>query len=167
MDTPAEEIAETVVTAGLDGVQLHAPGPGALAVRRALSDRTEGDEAALFKVIQTVPVPADGADATLLREVARSAAGADWLLFDTSVAGQTGGTGTPFDWAVARQAAENGKFLVAGGLNPHNVAEALAVSGASGVDVSSGVESAPGVKDPAALRALFAAVDRAVEGRRR
>jgi phosphoribosylanthranilate isomerase len=67
---------------------------------------------------------------------------------------------------VARQAAGQRKFLVAGGLNPYNVAGALTVSGAFGADVSSGVENAPGVKDPAALRALFAAVAQVVEGRR-
>jgi phosphoribosylanthranilate isomerase len=170
LDTPAEEIAETVVAAGLNGVQLHAPLPGALSVRMALSDRLQGDKAAELEVIQTVSVPAGGTDATRLREAALSARGAYALLFDTSVGGQVGGTGTPFDWGLVGQVVGDIKLykqtLIAGGINPQNVAEALTVSGAFGVDVSSGVESSPGVKDPVALRALFEAVESVSEGRR-
>jgi phosphoribosylanthranilate isomerase len=77
-------------------------------------------------------------------------------LLDTAVAGLHGGTGTAFDWRLA--AGLGRRVVVAGGLSPQNVAEAVAVSGAWGVDVASGVESAPGVKDPAAMQRFVEAV---------
>jgi phosphoribosylanthranilate isomerase len=80
-------------------------------------------------------------------------------LFDTRSAGRFGGTGTPFPWHLAREAAGDIPFLVAGGIGPSNAAEAVAASGAIGVDVSSGLESSPGVKDPDLLRALFATLE--------
>ena len=151
VDASAEEIADAVVVADLDAVQLHAPRPGAAAVRAALGERARD-----ILVIQTVAVPAAS-----LRK------GADLLLFDTSSGGRSGGTGVTFPWDLAREAGAGLPFLVAGGLGPQNVAQALAASGAFGADVSSGVESAPGVKDHAALRALFAALEEPSEGRGR
>ncbi|MDE1172176.1 MAG: phosphoribosylanthranilate isomerase [Parvibaculaceae bacterium] len=68
-----------------------------------------------------------------------------------------GGNGLAFDWGLisARRIEED--WLLAGGLTPENVAEAIRVTGAPGVDVSSGVESAPGVKDPALIAAFVRA----------
>ncbi len=77
------------------------------------------------------------------------------FLLDTFAAGQAGGTGQTFDWSLARQAAAADlKFLLAGGLNPENVREAIEATAPWGIDVSSGVESAPGIKDPAKLRSF-------------
>ena len=137
-------------------MQLHGPRPGAEAVRAAL-----GGRASEVLIIQAVPVPDSGADPEgLFASVAATRQGADLLLFDTRSAGRFGGTGTPFPWHLAREAAGDIPFLVAGGIGPSNAAEALAASGAIGVDVSSGVESSPGVKDPDLLRALFATIGR-------
>ena len=75
---------------------------------------------------------------------------ADMLLFDAKApvgAARQGGHGAAFDWQLLRGRKFSRPWLLAGGLHPGNVARALAVSGAPGVDVSSGVESAPGVKD--------------------
>ena len=69
-----------------------------------------------------------------------------------------GGTGKTFDWSVAREAARFGPILVAGGLKPENVAAAIRASKPYGVDVASGAESSPGIKDAAKMRAFFAAV---------
>lgn len=81
------------------------------------------------------------------------------ILLDTKVAGQHGGTGVAFDWTLARTAQEFGQpIILAGGLNPENVAEAIRVAQPCAVDVSSGVEREPGRKDPEKLRALFAAI---------
>jgi len=161
VNATAGEIAVAVATAGLDAVQLHSPLPGAAAVRAAL-----GDRAAEVLMIQAVPVSADGIVEAGLRATAMAAgAGADLLLLDTRSDRRFGGTGTPFPWGLAREAAQGSRFLVAGGLGPQNVAQALAVSGAFGADVSSGVETSPGVKDPDALRALFAALEEPLEGR--
>jgi phosphoribosylanthranilate isomerase len=159
VDEAADEIAETVTAAGLNGAQLHSLRPGAVSVRKALR-AAPGDKTVDVIVIQVVPVAARGADPEELREAVASAGeGADLLLFDTHAGGRSGGTGVAFPWHLARAAAGGKPFLVAGGLGPHNAAEAAGVSGAWGLDVSSGVESAPGVKDPDALRALFAAFE--------
>jgi phosphoribosylanthranilate isomerase len=69
-----------------------------------------------------------------------------------------GGTGRVVPWQVVGEAAAGMRFLLAGGINPQNAAQALAASGAWGLDVSSGVEKAPGIKDPVAMRALMATV---------
>jgi len=79
-----------------------------------------------------------------------------WLL-DSFVAGTLGGTGAIFNWELARKAgALNHRILLAGGLTPENVAEAVKQVQPYGVDVSSGVESKPGQKDPRKLREFIA-----------
>jgi phosphoribosylanthranilate isomerase len=72
-----------------------------------------------------------------------------------------GGTGCLADWKLAKRAAEEVPILLAGGLTPENVAEAILTVRPYAVDVSSGVESRPGKKDPAKLRSFFAQVGRA------
>jgi phosphoribosylanthranilate isomerase len=66
-----------------------------------------------------------------------------------------GGNGLPFDWSLLSES--DGGFMLSGGLNPANVAEALRVTRAPMVDVSSGVESAPGIKDPELIRKFIEA----------
>jgi len=73
----------------------------------------------------------------------------------------SGGTGRLFDWELARDASDYGTIILAGGLNPGNVGRAIQQVRPYAVDVASGVESAPGQKDPALLRAFFAAVQEA------
>jgi phosphoribosylanthranilate isomerase len=68
-----------------------------------------------------------------------------------------GGNGLSFDWRLVAGRRWPVPWMLAGGLTPDNVAEAIAMTGAAQVDVSSGVESAPGVKDPAHIRAFIAA----------
>jgi len=70
-----------------------------------------------------------------------------------------GGSGHTFDWAVARPAAKIGPIILAGGLTAENVAQAIRTAHPAAVDVASGVESAPGHKDPRKLRAFLDAVD--------
>jgi len=80
-----------------------------------------------------------------------------WLL-DAWSPGQRGGTGATFNWALAVEAAQHGRpIFLAGGLTPANVVEAIRVVRPFGVDVSSGVESAPGRKDIARMQAFVAA----------
>ena len=78
-------------------------------------------------------------------------------LLDACVEGKYGGTGRSFDWRLAAAARRHGRIIVAGGLTPENVAEAVRVARPYGVDASSGVESAPGVKDRAKMAAFVAA----------
>lgn len=95
-----------------------------------------------------------------LAAVADYSAVCDWLLLDAKPpkdATRPGGNGESFDWAIIDGFAPGKPWLLSGGLTPANVAEALARTGAPGVDVSSGVESAPGVKDVGAIRGFVAA----------
>jgi phosphoribosylanthranilate isomerase len=86
---------------------------------------------------------------------------ADVILLDGFARGLYGGTGRTLDWKLARAAGRYGRMILAGGLAPENVAEAIRVAQPYAVDVASGVEARPGRKDPARLRAFFAAVDSA------
>ena len=74
------------------------------------------------------------------------------FLLDTEVHGEHGGTGKSFDWKLANRANQYGPIVLAGGLSPENVEEAVRQAQPSGVDVCSGVERHPGVKDHARLR---------------
>jgi phosphoribosylanthranilate isomerase len=88
---------------------------------------------------------------------------ADGILLDGFTRGLHGGTGRTLDWNLARVARRYGRIILAGGLTPENIAEAIRVAEPYAVDVASGVEARPGRKDPARLRALFAAVESARE----
>jgi len=83
------------------------------------------------------------------------------FLFDAAKSGEYGGTGQRTDWAIARRAAKTHRIILAGGLTPENVAEAILTVRPYVVDVASGVESRPGKKDRAKLRAFFSEVSRA------
>jgi phosphoribosylanthranilate isomerase len=89
-------------------------------------------------------------------DLPRQSDGADGFLLDApaSSGGLPGGNARTFDWSLLRAWRSPVPWLLAGGLTPQNVAEALAISGAPGVDVSSGVETAPGRKAPAFIRAF-------------
>lgn len=96
-----------------------------------------------------------------LAAAAAFASSCDYLLLDAKPprdATRPGGNGLPFDWSILDGFEPGRPWLLSGGLTPANVAEALKATRAPGVDVSSGVESAPGVKDEAAIRAFVAAV---------
>src|SRR5271155_4802000 len=93
--------------------------------------------------------------------VARYPAAAFLLDGAPSNGGPRGGTGRTFDWSVARRAADYGPIVLAGGLTPDNVAQAIRAAHPAAVDVASGVERAPGRKDPRKLRAFLDAVDSA------
>ena len=107
-------------------------------------------------VMKVIPVET----AADLASVAGYAAVADQILFDAKApkdATRPGGLGTPFDWHLLQNLKLAVPFIVSGGINADNVAEAARITGASGVDVSSGVESAPGKKDIALIRAFIKA----------
>ena len=94
---------------------------------------------------------------TSVAEEARRYGGAH-LLLDAKVRGKVGGTGKTFDWRLAADVAREREIFLAGGLTPDNVAEAVRTVSPWGVDVASGVESAPGRKDPSKVAAFVAAV---------
>lgn len=83
---------------------------------------------------------------------------ADWLLFDAKPpkdATRPGGNAVAFDWTLMKTYVGKTPWLLAGGLAPANVVEAIRTSGAGAVDVASGVETRPGVKSPAKIRAFL------------
>ena len=107
-------------------------------------------------VMKAVPV-ATSADLAVL---AGYAAVPDRILFDARApndATRPGGLGAPFDWHLLENLDLKLPYMVSGGLHADNVTEAVRVTGAGGVDVSSGVESAPGVKDPELIKAFIRA----------
>jgi phosphoribosylanthranilate isomerase len=147
-----KEIAALAVELGLDVVQLHAdPTPRDV---EHLRNSWGGIVWAALRVGQDgLPT---GADA-LFRA-------ADAVVLDARAPGRLGGTGVPLDWPGLRAAVEGarrwGRLVLAGGLTPENVAEAVAALAPEVVDVSSGVEQAPGVKDHARMRAFALAARR-------
>jgi phosphoribosylanthranilate isomerase len=143
---PVHVIAALAGALRLDGVQLH-------------GDEQPGevkDLARRFRVIKAFAVEPRFKLATLARYKAASA-----FLLDGFRDGLYGGTGRTADWRVARQARRYGRIIVAGGLRPDNVAQAIAEAQPFGIDVASGVEARPGKKDPRALRELMRAVEAA------
>jgi phosphoribosylanthranilate isomerase len=97
-------------------------------------------------------------DQSSLEQMQRYQGSVRAFLLDTHTSGQKGGTGESFNWSLARQAQEYGPIVLAGGLQPENVAAAIREASPLAVDVASGVEASPGKKDPAKLRAFFQAV---------
>jgi phosphoribosylanthranilate isomerase len=94
---------------------------------------------------------------------------ADRLIFDAQAprdATRPGGLGRPFEWPLLKNLDPRAPFMLSGGLDPDNVAEAIAITRAGGVDVSSGVERAPGEKDPDRIRAFIRSARGATGGRR-
>jgi phosphoribosylanthranilate isomerase len=136
-DHAPERVVEIVRQAGLVGAQLH--GHETIEATRYVRER-------LPVVIKAFP----GGDPELRHAPDYSA---DIVLLDSA----SPGSGRVFDWSLAEGAPSGLRLMLAGGLNPENVAEAIAKVRPWGVDVSSGVESAPGVKDPRLVRTFIKA----------
>ena len=151
-----DEIIDAVAITGVDTVQLH--GGVKLELARKLSARMPG-----LGVIQTLSWQVEGgaaAEHAAERDLELVAAAPEGyrLLVDSKVGAATGGTGVRFDWARAQQLLtrhEGLRVIVAGGLRPENVAEAVRTLRPWGVDVASGVELRAGVKDRAKVEALI------------
>lgn len=157
----ADEIANVAEEAGLNAVQLH--GGVNLMLVRQLHERFDGR----VKLIQTVhwQVDSNGANGAAVAEQLKEIAACglvDRVLIDSKTSSASGGTGVSFDWTAARATlAEAGaglKLIVAGGLRPENISEAICRLEPWGVDVASGVEQSPGRKSPERLAAFIRAV---------
>ena len=148
VNTPASEVNRVAAQCQLDCVQL------------------SGDESWDYvrsiraQVIRAIRVRHEqaGPELTAIIESGLASGAAEFLcLLDCHVEGSYGGTGRAFDWAVARQVAQRYPVILAGGLTPDNVAEAVRSARPWGVDVSSGVET-NGIKDVSKIRAFIEAV---------
>lgn len=143
---PADSLIESVLAAvPLAMIQLHgAETPDMVAhIRRRFA-------LPVIKAIR-IATPADCAAISEFEPVA------DWLLFDARSAKAPGGTGERFDWNILKNASPSRPWMLAGGLTPENVGEAVALLHPPALDVSSGVEDAPGIKNPDRIRAFIAA----------
>ena len=141
-----DEIVETAQAVQLDAIQLHGD--------ELPEDLAELREATKLPVWKAIPTGAATDIANL--DQWRT----EMVLLDTPSAGR-GGAGKPFDWALAKEARARfpaQQIMLAGGLDPNNVAAAIAQVSPYAVDVATGVEAAPGVKDPEKLAAFVAAV---------
>jgi len=140
-------IASAVEVAGLTGVQLHSAGGSGLPEQ--LRQRF-GPALRILRVIHF------GDQAAAQLQAVSGDQHINGVLVDSRTATAVGGTGIPFDWKAARSSVftnDSGiKLIAAGGLNPGNVAEAIATLQPWGVDVVSGVEASPGRKDAAKVR---------------
>ena len=141
VDQPEEYVSAVAGLVPLGAVQLHG------------SESVESIERLPHRVIKSVPVTPDLDAAAIDRLPTRVG-----VLLDAHDQERRGGTGKTVDWSVAAGLALRRKVLLAGGLRPENVRAAVDAVKPFGIDVSSGVESAPGIKDPERIRALFAAV---------
>ena len=112
--------------------------------------------AGAFGVIKSFPMPPGFRLSTLAPYASASA-----LLLDGFKGGLYGGTGRTADWDLARRARRYGRIILAGGIRPGNVAQAIAQARPYAVDVASGVEARPGKKDAGALRELMREVEAA------
>jgi phosphoribosylanthranilate isomerase len=142
-----DEVSRAAQGIGLTHIQLH--GDEGPAFCTAVAERTG------LRVIKAVRV-ASGAD---IQDAARFHT--DLLLLDAAVGSAWGGTGQTFDWALAAQRHSPAPLILSGGLTPENVAEGIATVRPWAVDVASGVESAPGIKDHAKVEAFMAAAKEA------
>jgi len=144
VNAATNDILETAKRCFLDTIQLHGEeGPDSC---RAIMESG-------YKVIKAIRVKDEGSLAMLSRYPLASA-----FLLDSYSRETYGGSGEKFDWTLAQKAKEYGKIILAGGLTPDNVAEAIREVEPYGVDVSSGVEKSPGLKDHGKLKAFFEAV---------
>ena len=148
VDANDDFIAAIVAALKPDMLQLH----GKETPDRVVAVRTRFG----LPVMKALPI-ASRADLAAIRPYSEVA---DRLLFDArppADATRPGGLGNTFDWTLLKGVDARVPWMLSGGLDPGNVIEAIAVTGATGVDVSSGVERAPGEKDPGRIRAFIRA----------
>ncbi len=151
VDPEDELLARVLAKAPLDLIQLH----GEESPERVGAIKKKFGKPA----IKAIKISSE-AD---LGEAARYFAAADWLMFDarpSKDASRPGGNALAFDWELLRQRRWPLPWMLSGGLNPGNLGEAVRISGARVFDVSSGVESRPGVKDTAKIREFLAVARR-------
>jgi phosphoribosylanthranilate isomerase len=149
VDEPDERIAEILARIALDMLQLHG---------KETPSRVDDIRRRFGLPVMKALKVAEAAD---LAAADRYIGHADWLLFDAKpppqmIGALPGGNALSFDWQLLAGRSWPSPWMLSGGLTPENLAEAVRISGARVVDVSSGVESHPGQKDPAKIAAFLA-----------
>jgi len=153
VNATAEHICEIVAKVGLTGVQIH----GDDELRLAMSLTTAVGARGPLIVMPVFPVGYFGLTGELLgkrRDILRRSLNIHRVVYDTAAKGKWGGTGKTWDWAAVVAQPPHLQLVVAGGLTPANVSEAIHATHAWGVDVTTGVECEPGKKDHEKVRAF-------------
>ncbi len=147
---PSREFAEKAVKAvGLDAIQLH-----------GVSRRSEMLKINDLPTILAIPVREDGLES----DAAKLIPTADAILLDAHHPAMHGGTGKTFNWDFAAALAKREKIILAGGLTPENIRAAVETVRPYAVDVSSGVEASPGIKDEDKLKRFFKNIEEFRDG---
>jgi phosphoribosylanthranilate isomerase len=160
VNSSVAEVKDILETCSLDLAQLHGDempemvasfnGKAFKAIRLSSS---ESAEASVYPFLKSA----------LFRESVTESADSPVMLVDAAVKGVYGGSGVTADWTAAAELAKKYPLLLAGGLTPENVADAVRQVKPWGVDVASGVESAPGEKDAAKMSAFVKAVKQTID----
>jgi phosphoribosylanthranilate isomerase len=143
VNQPLDDVQSTAKQTGLDYVQLH------------------GEESVEYcnliekPVIKAFHISPDTTADSLNEAVEPYLEAAEYFLFDTKLPGQWGGTGTSFNWSILKEIADMKPYFLSGGLNPDNVRSAIELTRPHAIDLSSGVEESPGLKDFAKIETLF------------
>lgn len=141
MNQSPEAVAEMARQSGITHIQLH-------------GEENPADYIFIGRpIIKAIPITPEGT------VIETSLARCNYGLLDTRLPDQTGGTGTPFNWSVARNTIPSIPCFLAGGLSPSNVREAIEILSPYAVDVSSGVEK-DGVKSPELIRQFIQQIRR-------
>ncbi|NIM07383.1 MAG: N-(5'-phosphoribosyl)anthranilate isomerase [Armatimonadetes bacterium] len=141
-------ILTTVAASGVKAVQLHGDEPPEAVEEISQHMPTYEKETAGWPLLVKVFAPRQESDLEILEKYTAAQA----FLIDAHVEGVRGGTGKRADWGLAKAAKKYGRVILAGGLSPENIGEALSQVDPFGVDIISGVEAAPGKKDPVKVR---------------
>ncbi|HBO44403.1 MAG TPA: phosphoribosylanthranilate isomerase [Planctomycetaceae bacterium] len=153
VNSPAADIRTTVEAVGLDAIQLHGDEPPEFLLELARTVATPMIRAFRLGPEGTMPI------GRYLHRCAELACPLRMILIDGYRPGSYGGTGMTFDWKLLKDFSREGitPLILAGGLTPENVAEAIETARPAAVDVAGGVESSPGRKDQRLVRAFVAA----------
>ena len=143
VDSPVEEIKDIVKGCGLTQVQLHGNEEPPFCAELKRWNRGLSICKAFRLGVGHVPDSIDSYSSMV-----------DSILLDTWIKGVAGGTGRPFDWDLVHALALSRPLILAGGLNPDNVVTAIRAVSPYAIDINSGVEEAPGIKDHQLLRSL-------------
>jgi phosphoribosylanthranilate isomerase len=163
VNAPTEDIRQKAADVGLDLVQLHGDEPPEFVQTLV--------RAVALPVLRAFRLGPQGARPIInyLQECAQRACQLEMILVEGEEPGSYGGTGKTFDWKAVRSLSELGltPVVLAGGLTPENVAEAIETARPAAVDVATGVESSPGRKDARLVRAFIQVARSALEGVKR
>lgn len=135
MNQPLDDVNVLAKFSGIDLVQLHG------------NETIEYCQLIEKPIIKVIHVGESSTKEEIETQVALYSEVADYLLFDTKANGKFGGTGKTFDWSLLNEIADDIPFFLAGGLNPENVSQAIETVQPFAVDLNSGVEEEPGLKD--------------------